>query len=314
MSGDLEAGAATDPEHYDEALEAGVRRFQGRHGLKTDGLVGPKTRAALNVPAAYRAAQIRITLERWRPVADAKRRLVVNIPGFRLTLYERGEPRFSMRVIVGRPDEPWKTPSFASSVRYLVLNPSWTVPEAIARDELLPQLLADPGYLSREGIQAFQDGEPIVLTRDVAREAVAEDGPLPFLLRQAPGPRNALGRVKLVFPNRHLIYLHDTPRRHLFERRDRALSHGCVRLEWPLTLAAALLGPEWDRKRLLNAVADGKTRKIVLPAPVPIEFVYHTAWVGADGRVHFRDDVYGRNAKSIAALAAEASSLAANVN
>ncbi|WP_303902262.1 L,D-transpeptidase family protein [Thiohalomonas denitrificans] len=318
QSGDLSPAQHPDPGYFDGQVEAGVRRFQVRHGLQVDGRVGPETRAALNVPVEERLAQIRASLERWRwmPRTEAQRSVVVNVAGFRLSFYEADREQLSMRIIVGRAEEEWETPAFTSSIRYLVLNPGWVVPEAIARDELLPRMLSDPAYFVRQGIQAFKEGRPVELTRDdvLAVLRLDREEPFPYVLEQEPGSRNALGQIKLVLPNRFAIYLHDTPDRHLFARRDRALSHGCIRLEKPFLLAGALLDDTWGSGRLLEAAETGAWKKIILPEPVPVYFVYQTTWVDSEGRVQFRDDIYGRNRKLIAALQGEPFGFITNVN
>ncbi|SCZ58147.1 L,D-transpeptidase family protein [Thiohalomonas denitrificans] len=318
QSGDLSLADVPDPGFFDGQLERGVRLFQARHGLRVDGRVGPDTRAALNVPVEERLAQIRASLERWRwmPRTEAQRFVMVNVAGFRLSLYDADREQLNMRVIVGRAEKEWETPAFSSPIRYLVLNPGWVIPEAIARDELLPRLLSDPSYFARQGIQVSREGHPVELTRDDVLAALQLDReePFPYRLEQEPGSRNALGQIKLVLPNRFAIYLHDTPDRHLFTRRDRALSHGCIRLEKPFALAAALLDDTWGSGRLLEAAESGAWKKITLPEPVPVHFVYQTAWVDSEGRVQFRDDVYGRNRELIAALQGGLPGFISNVN
>ncbi len=317
-SGDLSGAQPSDRDYFDPHLADAVRRFQTRHGLKVDAIVGPKTRAALNVPVSVRISQIRASLERWRwlPRTGEERYVIVNVAGFQLSLYESERRQLTMRVIVGRPEEDWETPAFASSIRYLTLNPGWTVPQAIARDELLPKLLSDPAYFIRQRIQAYAGGEPVELTRDdvLATLKLDEEEPFPYVFKQKPGSWNALGRIKLMLPNRFAIYLHDTPARHLFTRRERAFSHGCVRLEKPFVLAAALLDDTWDTEKLLAEVETGERRKISLPEPVPVYFVYQTAWVDPDGQVQFRNDIYGRNRKLVSALRGESLDIASNVN
>jgi murein L,D-transpeptidase YcbB/YkuD len=291
----IPAGAAT---LYDDDLAAGVRRFQARHGLSADGAVGPATIAALNVPVAARVAQLRANLERarWVFYDPESEFLVVNIAGFRLYLVRRGEVVWRTRVQVGRPYR--QTPVFRSAVSYLVFNPTWTVPPTIFRQDILPQVRRDPGYLAGRNID--------VLDRSGARvEPVSVDWAgrsFPYQLVQRPGADNALGRVKFMFPNEHAVYLHDTPSRDLFERDSRAFSSGCIRVEDPYALAEILLGDAWPRSRLDALVAAGRTETVFLPKPMTLMLLYWTAEVDADGRVTFYPDVYERDGAVIAAL------------
>jgi L,D-transpeptidase YcbB len=290
---------------YDPALAEAVQRFQARHGLTEDAAVGPQTRVALNVPLAQRIAQLRATLERWRwmPRPQGDRFLLVNTAGFRLTFYEDGEPGLEMRVIVGLPHKKWATPSFTAPVRYLVLNPYWNIPRNILYDEVLPDALADPEYLERKRIRLLDEsGDEVALNADELRELADQGDAFPYRLRQEAGSGNALGRLKLMLPNRYDIYLHDTNRRSLFQRSYRAFSHGCIRLEKPFALAARLLGGEWDEAKLDAAAGTAKNRTLNLPEPVPVYIVYLTAWMDADGTVQFRDDHYRREGPLVAAF------------
>jgi len=306
QGGDLDVAAeammAEVPEFYDDTLAEAVARFQSRHGLDPDGAVGPKTRAALNVPLSQRIAQLRVALERlrWMPRAENGRYLLVNTAGFRLTLYDRDQPELEMRVIVGLPDKKWATPSFTAPVRYLVLNPYWNIPRNILREEVLPDALADPDYLEKKRIRLLDDeGEEVTLGAEELQQ-LAQEGRFPYRLRQDSGDGNALGRIKLMLPNQFDIYLHDTNRRGLFQRSYRAFSHGCIRLEKPFALAARLLGGDWDEAKLNEASVTAKNRILNLPEPVPAYIVYLTAWVDADGTVQFREDHYGRDARLLA--------------
>jgi L,D-transpeptidase YcbB len=302
---------ALDEGLFDTDLGQAVRRFQERHGLEPDGVVGPRTRAALNVTAAERADRILVNLERWRwmPRDLGRRHLLVNTAGFRLDYVEDGEPTLGMRVIVGK--EGWGTPSFADRMTHIVLNPYWNVPPSIARGELLPKLREDPAAVAADGMRVFAGwdrdaAELDPLTVDWA--AVPPGRGFPYRLRQDPGPKNPLGRMKFMFPNEHSIYLHDTPNRSLFRRAFRAFSHGCIRVEEPVRLASALLG--WAPERIEAALAKGENAYVRLPEQVPVYLTYFTAWVEPDGTVQFRDDIYGRDANLLAALARPAARLA----
>lgn len=298
-SGDLQADDTGTAELFDERLEMAVRRFQLRHGLASDGVVGPQTLSALNVPVSARIRQIVRNMERWRwlPRRLEDRFLMVNMAGFTLSLVEQGEATLSMRVIVGRKYR--ETPAFRGTMRYLVFNPYWNVPRRIARRDLIPAQIRDPRYLSRKGFRILTgwnahaeelDPEALDWTQFRTRR-------FPYRLRQDPGPHNSLGRIKFMFPNQFDVYLHDTPARHLFNRPVRTFSSGCIRVEEPVRLAEAVLAGagQWNSETILSALDNGETRTVRLAAPLPIYLLYFTAWVDADGRVHFRNDVYGRD-------------------
>jgi murein L,D-transpeptidase YcbB/YkuD len=299
-TGDLPAdAAAATGERYDDALAAGVTRFQARHGLDVDGAVGPATLAALNVPVEARIEQIRANLERARWVLyDPKNEyLVVNIAGFQLYLVRRDEIVWRTRVQVGRPYR--QTPVFKAEMTYLVLNPTWTVPPTIFRQDLLPELRRDVSYLAARNIDLLDGGGQAVDPTTVDWSGRS----FPYQLVQRAGADNALGRVKLMFPNEHFVYLHDTPNRDLFERNSRAFSSGCIRVENPFELAELLLGRSWPRERLDALVASGRTQTVFLDKPITVMLLYWTTEVDAAGRVAFFPDVYGRDPAVMAALA-----------
>ncbi len=261
---------------FDPALETAVKAFQEKHGLDTDGAVGPATLEALNVTAADRVRQIEINLDRWRwlPRDLGERHVIVNIAGFSLDVVEAGAPVLSMRVVAGKPTS--RTPMFSGTMTSVVLNPYWNVPPGILKNEVLPRLAGDPGYLARQNMERVPGGG----------------------VRQRPGPNNALGKVKFLFPNRFNVYLHDTPSRSLFSRAVRTFSHGCIRVEKPLDLAEYLLkdDPAWTRERLEKVMGgDRKERWVRIPNPLPVHLAYWTAWVDAAGVTQFRKDVYGRD-------------------
>ncbi|WP_338050215.1 L,D-transpeptidase family protein [Rhodovibrio sodomensis] len=298
-SGDL-AGYAPEPDRFGPALAAAVQRFQARHGLVPDGVVAARTRAALNVSAGARAAQIARNLERlrWHRPADGLS-VRVNVPGFRMTLLDGGTPVMHARAIVGMAARP--TPVFADRITHLVFNPSWTVPRSIARADLLPRIRRDPGYLTRANMQVYAGWgadaptlRPAAVSWDRAADRLGS-----YRLVQAPGPGNPLGRVKFMFPNRHNVYIHDTPETGLFGHARRTYSSGCIRIDRPMALARALLARTdgWTPARIDRAVASGRTVRARLETPVPVRIVYRTAWVDADGTLQLRADVYGRDAE-----------------
>ncbi len=282
-TGDLLEPAASDPSwHYDAVVAAGVHAFQERHGLTGDGAVGETTLRALDVPVDVRIGQIRATLERCRWVMQdlASRFVLVNVAGYTLAVVDGEVPIWETRVVVG--DRFTQTPSFRADLRSIVLNPTWTVPPGIMKNEIVPAMQRDPGYMKRKGY-TWVHGQVV----------------------QPAGPRNPLGRIKLLMPNRHHIYLHDTPSKAFFSRTTRTFSHGCIRVEHPFALATlALDDPRWTADTLVAAAASGKTRTIVLPRPLPVLVLYATAAVDPDGRTRFLPDVYGRDPEVVAALVA----------
>ncbi len=288
-------------------LVAAIKRFQARHGLAVDGRVGPQTRAAMAIPAAHRLRQMALNLQRLRsmPPDAGGRSVEVNIAGAALEGRDNGRTVFRTDVIVGTRDRP--TPRLRSAINRMVLNPTWTVPHTIAREDILPKLREDPEYLSRNNFQVF-DGwggesreiDPIEM--DWTAENIDITG---LRLRQRPGGGNALGRIKFLFPNDHSVYLHSTPGRGLFARSTRTFSSGCVRVRDPMDLAAFLLDDaETGTPDALNArITSGRTQTVRPARSVPVALVYLTAWVDEDGTSQFRRDVYGHDRHEMAALA-----------
>ncbi len=274
--------ASPTPELFDEPLAQAVRQFQARNGFAQDGVVGAATLAELNRSADDYVRQIEANLERWRwlPSDLGARHVRVNIPAFRLDAVEDDRSGLTLRVIVGKPDTG--TPTLSSSMNAIQLNPSWYVPKKILDGEILPKAEKDPTFLDRLGYVAFSEDR----------------------LRQKPGPSNALGRFKFVFPSRFGVYLHDTPSRTLFSREFRALSHGCVRVENPFDLAVWALrnDPQWTPEAIRARLDSGKERQVKLPEALPVHIGYWTAWVGDDGVLRFGRDVYKQDAGLIRRL------------
>lgn len=303
--GDLAEGDA--PHVFDATLEAAVRRFQSRHGLEADGIVGRATLAALNAGVAERIAQVRANLERLRWVARelAGDYLLVDIAGFTAQLWRNDALVWSARVVVGKPFRT--TPEFRARMKYLVLNPEWNVPPTILREDVLPKVIANPAYLERHQMRVLDAGgqriDPAAIDWSQYR---TNPRAFPYQIVQAPGGDNPLGAIKFMFPNEHSVYLHDTPARALFERTARAFSSGCIRVERPLELARLLLDDpvRWSDDRLREAVASGRTQTVPVRLTVPVLLLYFTATVDADGTLRFRPDLYGRDKAIVAALAA----------
>ena len=302
--GDIEPSDGND-EAFGTTLEDAVRRFQAQHGLAVDGAVGPATLREMNVTAAERVEQIRVNLERARwlqeEYVDANDLVIVNIAGFYVRLFQDGEVDWETRAIVGT--QYHQTPIFAADMKYVVLNPTWTVPRSIIRNEMMPKMKADPDYLpSRNFDLVDQNGNRVdPATVDWANVSARN---FPYNVVQRPGPWNALGLVKFIFPNSHAVYLHDTPSRQLFARTGRTFSHGCVRTENPLELAARLLAdqPEWTREAIANTIDGGRTKTVYLTEPLRVFILYWTAEPGEDGGVRFYPDVYERDQAVLQAL------------
>lgn len=296
-------------ESFTPALTDAVRSFQHRHGLEVDGLVGIRTVAAMNVPVETRIEQVVANLERWRWLSHdlGSRHIRVNIAAFETEVWDTGAVVMRLRSIVGRQYR--MTPSFSASMTYLVLAPYWNVPPNIAAEDKLPEIVRDVGYLERMKFALLdaETGEPVD-PRSVEWAALTgEEFNRRYHLRQDPGPLNALGEVKFMFPNPHSVYLHDTPDRELFQQTQRDFSSGCIRVEHAMDLAAYLVGsdPQWTPEALRAAVEAGVERTLVLGEPVPVHLLYMTVFVDPEGHVHFRPDLYGRDAVVLGALAAE---------
>lgn len=290
-----ELASRAEPGVYDDALEEAVRSFQGRHGITVDGRVGPSTVAALNTPVEERIDEVYLSLQRmrWLPNRLPERVILVNVAGFEMQVIERGESVLEMDVVVGRPD--WPTTLFSDTMSHIVFNPYWHVPESIAEAELLPEIREDPGFLAANRLEVVPEDDPYGEAVDPATvDFTTFEG---YSLREAPGPENALGRMKFMFPNEHNIYLHDTPADHLFDTHARAFSHGCVRLENPREFARYLFENVIDRPvEDLDSILDQEEHtQVDLTEPIPIHLVYLTTWADENGRLYFHPDIYHRN-------------------
>ncbi len=277
--GDLDSQYATG-DTFDAPLADALKRFQGRHGMEQDGVYGAGVVSELNVPLDTRILQVRLGLERlrWLPDEFTGRRVGVNLADFRVYVLDDNVVTFETRAVIGK--EFHETPMFSAKMTYVVINPYWNVPTSIARAEILPKAKRDPDYLARNHME--------VTGSDV---------------RQLPGPWNALGRFKFIFPNVHNVYLHDTPSKALFDRTQRAYSHGCVRVDNPAGLAAVLLAKQaWTPERIASTVDTGAETVVTLDAPIPVHITYITAFMDQQGKLNYRRDIYGRDRKLIAAL------------
>jgi murein L,D-transpeptidase YcbB/YkuD len=301
-TGDLVASAHDTSTRYDSALANSVRSFQERMGADSDGVLGEGTRSALNVPVGKRIQQIRLNLERGRWVLHHldSTFVVVNIAGYNVAYVRDGRTVWRSRAVVGLPYR--RTPIFRDTITYLVFNPTWTVPSGILGRDMLP-------LLKRGGIRALPEGMRILDRSGRRVDASRIDwsrysaSSFPYVLRQDPGPRNALGLVKFMFPNRYLVYLHDTPSRELFNESARAFSSGCIRVERPFELAELLLADaSWSSDSIARVVKTGRMRTVHLRRPTPVLLLYWTAWADDQGRANFRPDIYQRDVRLARAL------------
>jgi len=315
VEGDHPATEPLQAELFDATLEAAVRHFQARNGLVEDGVVGAKTLAALNVPVEERVNQIRANLERWRwlPRNLGNDYLLVNTAGYELSLVIDGQPVLRQRTINGTQER--QTPSFASRITHLVVNPKWTVPRLIAVKDLLPKQQRDVEYLPHLGIQVLQhqDGEWVQLDPLSIDWQQYNKNNFPFTLRQAPGEKNSLGKIKFLMNNPYAIFLHDTPAKGLFAKPIRAFSSGCIRVQGVDQLARSLLlnGGQSPDEALDEPLQSQQTRTQKLARPMPVYLVYFTSWVDDSGQVNFRPDIYRRNGGLLLALGTDSAKITA---
>ena len=310
LVGDLPADVSvpTGSTRYQGAIVDAVRHFQRRHGLATDGVLGRATIAALNVPLRVRIEELGYTLERyrWMPLDFPEPPIVVNLPEFILrTMRRQPAPFLEMRVVVGKAYRH-QTPVFTGMMRYVIFRPWWNVPYSITRAELIPKILKNRNYLAANNFAVFTSGGTMVSDGAVTDGILAGLRSGSLNIRQKPGPKNALGLVKFIFPNSYNVYLHSTPAPELFEKSRRDFSHGCIRVQNPVGLAAWVLRgmPAWTTDRIVQTMNGGQTLQVNLPRPIPVLIIYLTAEVEPDGEVRFFDDIYGHDAELRQALAA----------
>ena len=285
-----------EDDRYDSCLVEAVKRFQTRNGLKPDGVVGPATLRKLNIPVSKRITTIRLNLDRikWLNPRQPHRHIIINIPFFTLYFEEDGKLVTSIRVITGKPNHP--TPIFSDEVEMIVLNPYWNVPKSIIQKEMIPKLLRNPYTLKREGIQIYSGwgkDAKVVNPASVNWAQYRYSKHVPYRFAQLPGYKNALGKIKFLFPNKFSVYMHDTPTKHLFLKNKRAFSHGCVRLQEPKKLLETFASFEPIDLEKSEEILKGKKNVYMrLKEKVPVDIIYLTAWVDYDGHLQFRDDVY----------------------
>jgi L,D-transpeptidase YcbB len=280
---------------YDKLLEKDIMAFQSTHGLDADGIIGAGTFRELNVPVEDRIASIRINLERVRWVAGnmPDSYIIVNIAAFWLLMVKEGQIVHYTRVVVGKPMN--KTPLFRDKMRYIEFNPTWTQPTSIVKNETIPKLKKDSTYLEKNHMVLLDSKGNIVPTSKLDFKNLSASK-FPYLVRQEPGPWNALGEMKFMFPNKYDIYLHDTPSKSLFSKASRAYSHGCIRVNKPIDLAVKLLeGTEYDRKKISAILETHETTRVNLPEPLDILLMYWTCGIDRNGKLFFVPDIYERD-------------------
>jgi L,D-transpeptidase YcbB len=279
ITGDM-AGPDTS-QLFNDSLEIGIKNFQVRHGYKPTGIFSDSLAKDMNMPVEARLEQILMNMERmrWMAVEPKGNLIVVNIPEFVMHVYEGKQKAFDIDVVVGK--EGHNTMMFNGDLNQVVFSPYWNVPESIVKNELLPAMAKNPNYLDKENM-----------------EITGNEGDLP-VIRQRPGGKNALGRVKFLFPNSFNIYFHDTPSKSLFAKDKRAYSHGCIRVQDPVKLAEYVLRnqPEWTPEKIQAAMNKGDEKFVKVKNPIPVVITYYTAWVDENGQLNFRDDIYGHDGK-----------------
>lgn len=294
---------SADEDLFDQTLHDQLVIFQLRNGLDTDGVAGKATIEALNIPVEERIESIEANLERWRWIRDdlGEQYIWVNIANFKLRVMENDNPVFECPVIVGRQYR--QTPVFGAVLKYLVINPDWVVPPTILKNDIMPDVMKDHSYLAKNNMKLLKHDGTEIDTSAIDWSKMS-DKAFPYMIRQAPGPKNPLGRVKFVFPNEYDVYIHDTPSRSLFLKNIRTFSSGCIRISNAYDLAGYLLkdDPEWTLPNLKKAIDNGEKWTIALKNPVPVYVLYLTAWADADGTAYFGKDVYSRDRQLIAAL------------
>jgi L,D-transpeptidase YcbB len=287
---------------YDKALVEAVTKFQRRHGITADGIIDAETVRLLNIPLRNKAERIALNLERlrWRPHTSTDNdQIIVNVPDYMLRVYRNNKMTLEMKAILG--SEFNATPIFVDTLKYIVFSPTWNVPKSIMEEEFLPNLQVNPAYYSAD-FKFLKNGvevDPMEEDWKDEKLNVAE-----YQVVQNPGNLNALGNVKFVMPNNFNIYLHDTPGDRLFNKRERALSHGCVRLEKPVELAMYLLedNKDWNKQRIMEAMQEVEPKTVNLKKPYPVHIIYRTVWVDDDGLVNFRDDIYGHDERQLSLI------------
>lgn len=299
LSGDyIGCSAKLYSTYYDECLQKAVKRFQTRHNVLADGVVGKGTQKLLNISVERKIQTLLLNLDRikWLPRGEAARKIVVNIPEYMLHYYEYGQEQKRLRVIVGNPEHP--TPIFSDELSYLTLNPYWKIPASIIKKEVVPSMIKNPNYLRQHGFEihtTWEENSTIISPKSINWSSYLDETlKFPYKIMQRPSPKNALGRIKFKFPNKFSVYLHDTPTKHLFKKKRRAFSHGCIRLSNPFSLLQNIAKDEPNiTPEMVNSTISSKVkREIDITNDIPINLVYLTTWVNNNNQLMFGDDIY----------------------
>jgi len=282
---------------YDQQLEQAVISFQQRHYLEGDGVIGKQTLLALNQTVEQKIDQIRVNLERARWILHdlPDSFILVDIAGYTLVYYHKGKVIWKTRVVVGKPFH--ETPVFRADMKYLVINPTWTLPRSIITNETLPKIISDPSYLQSNNLEVIDHQGNRVNPASINWYSYSGRS-FPYGIRQEPGPHNALGRIKFIFPNSHAVYLHDTPSRSLFSKDQRAFSHGCIRVDQPIMLGELILkndGQYWDENRIEAVIDTMKITTVKLNKHLPVMLLYWTVNASNSDNILFKQDIYGRD-------------------
>ncbi|MFW5982141.1 MAG: L,D-transpeptidase family protein [Halanaerobiaceae bacterium] len=301
ITGDLEKEyfATEMMDIFDEDLQNALIRFQYRHGLVEDGVLGFETIKALNEPVSEKIRKLELNRRLIYSLFDdyIYRYVLVNIPAYQLQVIEDGQEVMRMKAIIGKKKR--KTPVYSDKIRYIVLNPSWRIPNTMAVNDIIPRVKNDIKYLEKRNISVFENWSDSAnrLNPEKLNWSEYNINNFNFRFEQEPGPDNELGMVKFMFPNQHSIYIHDTPHKELFEHNKRAYSSGCIRIEEPLNLAVYILKDQenWSKEEILRIIDSGETEEVELEEAIPVFIVYWTAWVEENGLVHFREDIYDMN-------------------
>lgn len=301
ITGDINQTEAAETDNvYDRALVQGVKNFQERHGITVDGIVGPGTLEKLNIPVREKIEKIQFSLNAWKnlPVDLSGKYIMVNVPEYRLRAFEQNQKVLEMKVIVGAEYNGRATPLFHDRMEHLIFSPYWNIPTSIAANEIIPKARGNRSYLpdnhyviSNTYGPGGKNYDPY--TTDLDR-VVSGD----LLLKEEPNPGNALGLVKFMFPNQYAVYLHGTPKDHLFEEMERDYSHGCIRVEEPVELAHYALQANggWTRNKVLAEMNNGDWEKVMLEEKIPVYIIYYLAYVDEDGTINFNEDIYDKEA------------------
>jgi murein L,D-transpeptidase YcbB/YkuD len=295
LSGDLTDKSDLTNETYDAQLEKDIRYFQEKHGLDSDGIIGKGTFTALNVPVEEKIDQIRVNLERYRWIVHnlSEYFIIVNIARFKVYVVQNNEVIHKTNVQVGSYYH--KTPVFKSRLKYIEFNPTWTVPRSITVNEMIPKIKKNHDYLQNKNMVLLDGSDNIVPLSSVDFEKISVKN-FPYVIRQEPGPGNALGQMKFIFPNKYSVYLHDTPSKYLFDRASRSFSHGCIRTQNPLQLAEVLLEEtDWNKQKIRETLDSKVTTRAYFDKPIDVLLLYWTAGVYQDESVFYFPDIYKRD-------------------